>query len=137
MSKLLHIIVKKPLLVSTVVATVANFYILYNSNIYYILNTGIPLSITSILYHYKCRIPGIKYIDMCLALCASTQYLYTGMMYSNKSYYLLIFGNGAFLYLLGKILEHLHYDRSSDHVHALLHYVIIIGLWSLKQTSTI
>lgn len=96
---------------------------IFKSKKYSFMITGIPMTFTTIAFHYK-LVKGIRKYDIFISLLA---YLHQILYYiiftrtGGKFYYML----PGLLYLVDKIFEELNFMKMSYYVHALSHISVI------------
>ena len=127
MNTYVHILRTKPLYISSTIVPLINLSTICYYKNYYFLVTGIPISITSILYHLNFPIKNIRYIDIFFSMIAYIHHLYISTYYVKYRTGLLIYSQIPLFYLAGKILQKYEKHYLSDLVHAFMHLILVIG----------
>ena len=101
--------------------------LMITSRKYHFLLSGIPLTITSFIYHNNLIQNFIKY-DIMVSVNA---YLHTAIYFAYQSYqshqYIILLP--GLLYIIDKIFEIYNHITISNYIHALMHLSIIPGVY--------
>ena len=120
-----YFLIINPLYYTVFIVPSITLPLIYFTGHHSLLITTIPLTCTSILYHYNFNIKNIRKYDICISFFTFFQQTFYNFLYASNYTFIYYYSSIVLFYLLDKMFERYNYMKCSILFHTIMHLSLI------------